>query len=67
MQMLSSYTWRYYSGHITQGKGIVVHRSSCKSIRHIKRDKDNIELRWSENVDNLFSASIMNRGRKCSW
>ena len=31
-------------GHITQGKGIVVHRSSCKSIRHIKRDKDNIEL-----------------------
>ena len=46
-------------GHITQGKGIVVHRSSCKSIRHIKRDKDNIELRWSENVDNLFSASIM--------
>ena len=46
-------------GHITQGKGIVVHRSSCKSIRHIKRDKDNIELRWSENVDNFFSASIM--------
>ena len=46
-------------GHITQGKGIVVHRSSCKSIRHIKRDKDNIELRWSENVDNYFSASIM--------
>ena len=45
-------------GHITQGKGIVVHRSSCKSIRHIKRDKDNIELRWSENVDNFFSASI---------
>ena len=46
-------------GHITQGKGIVVHRSSCKSIRHIKRDKDNIELRWSENVDNFFSASII--------
>ncbi len=46
-------------GHITQGKGIVVHRTSCKSIRQIKRDKDNIELRWSENVDNYFSASIM--------
>ena len=46
-------------GYVSQGKGIVVHRSSCKSIKHTKPNEDNIELRWSENVDNNFSASII--------
>ena len=46
-------------GYVSQGKGIVVHRSSCKSIKHTKPNDDNIELRWSENVDNNFSASIL--------
>jgi len=46
-------------GYVSQGKGIVVHRSSCKSIKHTKPSEDNIELRWSENVDNNFSASII--------
>ncbi len=46
-------------GHTSQGKGIVVHRSNCKSIKHTKYDSENIELRWSQNVDNDFSASIM--------
>ena len=46
-------------GHTSQGKGIVVHRSSCKSINRTKLDSESIELRWSENVDNNFNASIM--------
>ena len=46
-------------GHISQGKGIVVHRSSCKSIKQQKDKKDYIDLRWSEDVDNYFNASIM--------
>ena len=46
-------------GHTSQGKGIVVHRSSCKSISRTKLDSESIELRWSENVDNNFNASIM--------
>ena len=46
-------------GHTSQGKGIVVHRSSCKSINRTKLDSENIELRWSKNVDNDFNASIM--------
>jgi len=46
-------------GYVSQGKGIVVHRSSCKSIKHTRPNEDNIELRWSENVDNNFSVSII--------
>tara|TARA_B100001113_G_scaffold74343_1_gene57845 strand:+ start:3938 stop:6064 length:2127 start_codon:yes stop_codon:yes gene_type:complete len=46
-------------GHTSQGKGIVVHRSSCKSISRTKLDSESIELRWSKNVDNKFNASIM--------
>ena len=46
-------------GYASQGKGIVVHRKDCKSIKHTKGADKNIELRWSENVDNNFSVSIM--------
>ena len=46
-------------GHISQGKGIVVHRSSCKSISGNKDKRDYIDLRWSGDVDNYFNASIM--------
>ena len=46
-------------GYPSQGKGIVVHRSNCKSIRHTKPNDETIDLQWSESVDNNFSASIM--------
>lgn len=46
-------------GYASQGKGIVVHRKDCKSIKHTKGGDKNIELRWSGNVDNNFSVSIM--------
>ena len=44
-------------GHISQGKGIVVH-DSCKS-GDSKNIRDYIDLRWSGDVDNYFNASIM--------
>jgi len=46
-------------GHTSQGKGIVVHRSNCKSINRIKLNSESIDLRWSKNVDNNFNASII--------
>ena len=46
-------------GNPSQGKGIVVHRSNCKSIRHTKPNDETIDLQWSESVDNNFSTSIM--------
>ena len=46
-------------GYPSQGKGIVVHRSNCKSIRHTKPNDETIDLQWSESVDNNFSVSIM--------
>ena len=46
-------------GHISPGKGIVIHRQSCMGIRHIKRaNEQNIDLMWSENIDDLFNSCI---------
>ena len=46
-------------GNISQGKGIVVHRQSCMSIRNTKRiNEQTIDLVWSENIDDSFSACI---------
>ena len=42
-------------GHISPGKGIVVHRQSCMGIKHTKRiNEQNIDLMWSENIDDLL-------------
>ena len=46
-------------GHISQGKGIVVHRQVCNSIKHTKRiNEQTIDLVWSDNIDDLFSVCI---------
>ena len=46
-------------GHISQEKGIVVHRESCRSFNHKKKPSDEtLDLSWAENVDDTFSASI---------
>jgi len=46
-------------GHISQEKGIVVHRQQCRSIKHMKKSNDEtLDLSWDENVDDTFSASI---------
>tara|TARA_B100001564_G_scaffold338470_1_gene330345 strand:+ start:275 stop:2434 length:2160 start_codon:yes stop_codon:yes gene_type:complete len=46
-------------GYISQEKGIVVHRQSCRSINQLKKHSDEtLDLSWAENVDDMFSASI---------
>jgi len=46
-------------GSISQGKGIVVHRQICHSVKHGKKTKEqNIDLIWSESIDDFFSVCI---------
>ncbi len=46
-------------GYISQEKGIVVHRQSCRSINHMKKQSDEtLDLSWAENVNDMFSVSI---------
>lgn len=46
-------------GYISQEKGIVVHRQTCRSINHMKKQSDEtLDLSWAENVDDMFSVSI---------
>ena len=46
-------------GSISQGKGIVVHRQICNSVKHSKKSNEqSIDLVWSENIDDFFSVCI---------
>ncbi len=46
-------------GHISQEKGIVVHKHDCKSIRKDKKATDEkIDLSWDENIEDQFNACI---------
>ena len=46
-------------GHISQEKGVVVHRQKCRSLNHMKKSSDEtLDLSWADNVDDTFSASI---------
>ena len=46
-------------GHISQEKGIVVHKHDCKSIRKDKKATDEkIDLSWDESVEEQFNACI---------
>ena len=46
-------------GHISQEKGIVVHRHACKSIRKDKKASDEtFDLAWDENINDSFNACI---------
>jgi len=46
-------------GYISQEKGIVVHRQSCRSINHMKKQSDEtLDLSWADNVNDMFSVSI---------
>ena len=46
-------------GHISQEKGIVVHKHDCKSIRKDKKATDEkIDLSWDENAEEQFNACI---------
>ena len=44
-------------GHLSPGKGIVVHRDNCKNLREIRHDANKCTpVNWSENISGEFSA-----------
>tara|TARA_B100000029_G_scaffold120931_2_gene114282 strand:+ start:5593 stop:7752 length:2160 start_codon:yes stop_codon:yes gene_type:complete len=46
-------------GYTSQGKGIVVHQQTCKSIKGIKSKKEQIiDLSWGEDTDDVFNACV---------
>ena len=46
-------------GHISQEKGIVVHRQVCRSIKHMKKNTEEmLDMSWDENIEDSFNASI---------
>ena len=46
-------------GHISQEKGIVVHRQVCRSIKHVKKTmEEKLDMSWDDNIEDSFNASI---------
>ena len=47
-------------GHMTQGKGLVVHMESCKNMREIGRRKpeQTIPARWAATTDQEFTTAL---------
>ncbi|MFG6668236.1 RelA/SpoT family protein [Halomonas sp. HNIBRBA4712] len=46
-------------GHLSVGKGIVVHRSECKNLADLKSDPEKVfTLEWSENIDEDFPVAL---------
>ncbi|TVZ37175.1 GTP pyrophosphokinase [Alteromonadaceae bacterium 2753L.S.0a.02] len=45
--------------HLSTGKGIVVHRETCKNIADLRGKKENLsEINWSPNVEGEFLTEI---------
>ncbi|WP_293267892.1 RelA/SpoT family protein [Neptunomonas sp.] len=46
-------------GHISSGRGLVVHRTECRNIRYMRDDPDKcIYLEWSDVMDDEFSVML---------
>jgi len=45
------------TGYITRGRGITVHRSSCRNIEHIEYERK-IEVQWDSGKDNVYPVDI---------
>ena len=46
-------------GHLSVGKGLVVHRSECKNLSERKSDPEKLfALEWSENIDEDFPVAL---------
>ena len=46
-------------GHISTGKGLVIHRADCRNIGYLRDDPEKcIYLEWSENLDEEFSVNL---------
>ena len=44
--------------HFSQGRGLVVHRHSCKNMHDRQHEKRKQDVQWSEHIDGEFQASI---------
>ncbi|SEL28190.1 RelA/SpoT family protein [Halomonas daqiaonensis] len=46
-------------GHLSVGKGIVVHRTECRNLAELKNDPDKLfALEWSDDIDEDFPAAL---------
>ncbi|UYF99906.1 MULTISPECIES: RelA/SpoT family protein [unclassified Halomonas] len=46
-------------GHLSVGKGIVVHRDECRNLVDLKSDPEKLfTLQWSENIDEDFPVAL---------
>ncbi len=46
-------------GHISSGRGIVIHRENCRNIAEFRRDPDKwMDLEWSEEVEGEFPVGV---------
>jgi guanosine-3',5'-bis(diphosphate) 3'-pyrophosphohydrolase len=46
-------------GHISSGRGLVIHRTECRNIRYLKDDPEKcIFLEWSEGMDEEFTVLL---------
>jgi (p)ppGpp synthase/HD superfamily hydrolase len=46
-------------GHISSGRGLVVHRTECRNIRYMRDDPEKcIYLEWSDVMDDEFTAIL---------
>ncbi|WP_458527412.1 bifunctional GTP diphosphokinase/guanosine-3',5'-bis pyrophosphate 3'-pyrophosphohydrolase [Onishia taeanensis] len=46
-------------GHLSVGKGIVVHRTECRNLVELKNDPDKLfTLSWSENIQEDFPVAL---------
>ncbi len=47
------------AGHLSRGRGIVVHRQSCSNLAELRSRPENwIDVEWAENVDGVFPVDI---------
>ncbi|MDI5919266.1 RelA/SpoT family protein [Halomonas sp. LR5S13] len=46
-------------GHLSAGKGIVVHRAECRNLAELRNDPDKLfALEWSDDIDEDFPAAL---------
>lgn len=46
-------------GHLSVGKGIVVHRSECRNLQELKSDPEKLlTLNWSDTIDEDFPVAL---------
>lgn len=48
------------TGYLSQGKGMVVHRISCKNLKNYNKDPDHwVEVEWAKDLQRDFPAAII--------